>query len=435
MNKLVCILTPIALAISQMQVVSQSSPGLDLRPLSEDQEFVISSNAETCDMVGQVKAYPEFEHYGHPPVYSLANASTIYSVSPDGLLKVSNGLALGIGVDTIQVQIQKQGFQDTTITVSIRVLDSTRCSFIDTSATSNGSGSRTSPYNTPPAVSGDDWGYFFRRGTSVYTTMYSNGHKNLTFAPYGTGRAPTLFTNNNLRAFSIGAGSENLLIDGFEVTTLNPTAVVSGEGSNWGGAIGGWTNNASNAISFSDIEIRNCHFHHLEGGPNIVADAPAPYALNVTFKWNHIHDIATDGIFVKRADGPTVLDANYVHDVNLRWNSAPSEIPANFQSGGCTDPHAQCWSYGDCIQTYSSTETYVRHNLVDRSSTGNKFNIIVDTISGGTDSNEWVEISDNYMISTIGDNSLFMWLYFHNGVVTRNRMVGEAQYAVMHGGY
>ena len=64
-------------------------------------------------------------------------------------------------------------------------------------------------------------------------------------------------------------------------------------------------------------------------------------------EWNKIHDIPSDGIFVKNVKGETHMNNNNIERVNLNYiNIGQSEHEAN----------------GDGIQTYNTFSTFCNHN-------------------------------------------------------------------------
>jgi hypothetical protein len=225
-------------------------------------------------------------------------------------------------------------------------------------------------------VTADNTTLLFKRGSTITTgTNYINGISSFIAASYGTGTKPLLETAGIV--FRIYNNSHNPIVRDLSFTTSEPS--LSDPGSlyaNWGAAIyaSGHT---------GTLQVLHCEMHHLTNG---ITDVSGDFedAENSTHKWNTIHDIAQEGIFCKLISGTTTISNNRIERINLLWFENQTEAVSS----------------GDGIQAYQTHRTIVQHNYIDRSYTGNKFCIIVDTYSTGTSGEgqaaEEVDISHNF---------------------------------------
>jgi hypothetical protein len=382
--------------------------------ISEDQTFVVPSDAPAGEYVGQIRLFPQFEGVGAIPVFTLTqNKDGIYGVDNEGFLTIVDNSSLTIGVDTITVSITKTDHPEQSISVDIEVIDAAGALFIDGDAAVNGSGTRISPLNTVPAVAADNTTLLFKRGSTITSgTNYINNISSFMAASYGAGEKPLLKTEGTF--FRIYNNSQNPIVRDLSFTTSEPSLSNPGSlYSNWGAAI-----YASHHIG--TLQVLHCEMHHLTSG---ITDVSMDFedAENSTHKWNIIHDISQEGIFCKLISGTTTISNNWIERVNLLWFEDQTEQVSS----------------GDGIQTYQTHKTIVQHNYIDRSYTGNKFCIIVDTYSTGTSGEgqaaEEVNISNNYLVGTLnGDDSILIYGYFLNGNISHN-FGSRSEYFVMTG--
>ena len=382
--------------------------------ISEDQTFIVPSDAPAGEYVGQIRLFPQFEGVGAAPVFTLTqNNDGIYAIDSEGLLTIADNSNLAVGVDTITVSITKTDFPEQSISVEIEVIDTAGAWFIDGDAAVNGSGTRTSPLNTIPAVTADNTALLFKRGSTITSgTNYINNISAFMAASYGTGEKPLLKTEGTfLRIYN---NSHNPIVRDLSFTTSEPSLSNPGSlYSNWGAAIYASAHTGT-------LQVLHCEMHHLTSG---ITDVSMDFedAENSTHKWNIIHDISQEGIFCKLISGTTTISNNRIERINLLWFEDQTEQVSS----------------GDGIQTYQTHRTIVQHNYIDRSYTGNKFCIIVDTYSTGTSGEgqaaEAVDISSNYLVGTLnGDDSILIYGYFLNGNISHN-FGSRSQYFVMTG--
>lgn len=383
--------------------------------ISENQTFIVPSDAPNGEFVGHVRLFPQFEIMGDVAVFSLAdNSDGIYAVDNKGLITIADNSNLTAdSTDTLTVDISKNGYPGQSVSVDIQVVDAAEAVYIDGSAATNGTGTRQSPFNTVPSVTEDNTTLLFKRGSTITSgTNYINGMDNFRAASYGSGDKPLLQTSETF--FRIYNHSHDPIIRDLAFTTSEPS--LSNPGSlyaNWGTAI--YTSGHTGTL-----QVLHCEMHHLTSG---ISDVSADYddAENSTHKWNNIHDISQEGVFCKLISGTTIISNNRIKRINLLWFEDQTEQVSS----------------GDGIQTYQTHRTIVQNNYIDRSYTGNKFCIIVDTYSTGTsgegNATEAVIISNNYLIGTLnGDHSILIYGYFLNGTISRN-FGSRSEYFVMTG--
>jgi hypothetical protein len=383
--------------------------------ISENQTFIVPSDAPNGEYVGKIRLFPEFEVIGDGPSFTLTqNSDSIFVVNSSGLITIADNRNL-IADNTyfLSVKISKNGSSEQSVSISIKVVDATKAIFIDGDAATNGSGTRISPFNTVPPITQDNTILLFKRDSTITSgTNYINGVNQFMAASYGSGDKPLLQTSGIF--FRIYNHSNNPTIRDLKFTTpepsrSNPSALFA----NWGTAI--YTSGHTGTL-----QVLHCEMHHLTSG---ISDVSADFndAENSTHKWNYIHDISQEGVFCKLISGTTTISNNQIERINLLWFEDQREVVSS----------------GDGIQTYQTHRTIVENNYIDRSYTGNKFCIIVDTYSTGSSgeghATEDVTISNNYLIGTLnGNTSILIYGYFLNGTIAYN-YGSRSEYFVMTG--
>ena len=396
--------------VSLHKGISQEE-ALFAKALSENQDFIVPDDAPAGENVGVAKAFPEFVQIGEKPYFeTVGGANDLFEIDSNGIISVISGSSLDNSVASqhiLTVQVSKVGYEPTEIDVTINVLDADVCTFFDFSAASDGDGTRANPYNSIRSISSDNTVFLFRRGTTVNTggTIQSNGHNNILCASYGVGDLP-LFSRDYGAGFTINNGSDGFIVRDIEFTTASPNA----DGSNWAGSVYGSAYNGA----WKNIKVLHCYAHHTSGIA-LISNDPEPYAENATVEWNTIHDIPSDGIFIKNTAGVTNLNNNHIERVNLNWHFVG---------------HTEAEANGDGIQTYDAAETIVKHNYIDRTYTGNKFCIIIDSRENLQDAT----VTDNYLIpTTTGEMRTWgVYVFFINGQISRNYFKGGA-YGIYNG--
>jgi hypothetical protein len=232
--------------------------------------------------------------------------------------------------------------------------------------------------------------YLQKRGTTFTTNgnLWINQKSNVTMGAYGTGSKPKFIsTGNNVKVLDF-ANSTNCILRNFEVTSTGNalTAVYIASGC-------------------SNILIDSCVINNCEWGIRVVTNGGGTRILNST-----IHNIGDDGIYVMYVPN---IEIGYCHiyDVNMKWH---------------TDPN-QSYSPGDNIQISSTNNLYfhIHNNILDHSSTGNKFCFIAYGV------NYSGLIEHNTMIGNAAN--VTSCLYFHptTGTVTvRYNTLKDGNYAI-----
>jgi hypothetical protein len=144
--------------------------------ISENQTFIVPSDAPNGEYVGQVRLFPQFEIMGDAAVFTLAdNRDGIYAVDNQGIITIADNSNLTADrTDTLTVDISKNGYPDQSVSVDIQVVDAAEAIFIDGNAATNGTGKRQSPFNTVPTVTEDNTTLLFKRGSTI--TSGTNYH-------------------------------------------------------------------------------------------------------------------------------------------------------------------------------------------------------------------------------------------------------------------
>lgn len=219
----------------------------------------------------------------------------------------------------------------------------------------------------------------FKRGTTLFSSMvYIAGIDNLLVGSYGTGDKPVIETGNSV-LFRIYNGCTDPEIRDIEFRSAEPAySNPDPDYANWANAL----IYASSTIG--TLRMINCDIHN--GLTDNSTGRPIPTGENITVKWNTIHDVAQEGIYLQSISGTGEVSCNTIERVNLLWFYDQTEQVSS----------------GDGIQTYQVHTVEARNNYIDRSHTGIKFNIIAQYDHRITDGTEWVEIRDNYLIGNAG---------------------------------
>ena len=399
------------IASSLIGLAQTSNTDLRLKKLSDNQSFIVVDDAIFGEYVGEIKAFPVHHVLGEAPVFTVISGDDkTFHISNNGLITVENPEALKSNkILSLRVFVEKEGYVGTEIFVNITVLKASECIFIDYSSATNGKGTRKQPYNRLVDISSNNMTLLFKRGTefNLNGSVQSNGHDNILVGSYGAGPKPIIKTSGNYAVpFRIGNGSNGFIVRDLEITTDNP----SDNGQGWGGSVYGYAHGGA----WKNIKVLHNYIHHCSGVA-LISDLPEPYAENATIEWNTIHDIPGDGVFLKNNSGVLNVNNNHIERVNLNWHFVGhTELEAN----------------GDGIQTYDGAYTIVKHNYVDRTHTGNKFCIIIDS----RENNEPAIVTDNYLIpTTSGDLKTWgVYVFFKNGKISRNYFKGGA-YGIYNG--
>ncbi|MCG8697117.1 MAG: T9SS type A sorting domain-containing protein [Bacteroidales bacterium] len=356
----------IIIAISSPVCAIANTPTqlLNQRQLSEDQRFLVPSNAEQDDYIGYIKAYPEFEYLGTPATFSLGSPSTTFDLASNGLLTIKDPTKLNTGVTSLKALVSKDGYANTEITVSIDIVDADSCVFIDYSSPVNGNGKRNSPKNIFEPKSNTI--FLFKRGTvRVGKAFYISSIDSIILESYGVGENFTFSCSQleGARVMTVGGGSDSVVISNinfrFENYNYMSTSTVGNNALYFPSTNGG-----------TNFTLRYCEIYNAGGGISASAHAET---FDILFC--RVRNIGTDGIFLAKPGISTNrVIGTYIHDVNeLFYLNEDQNV-----------------SHGDNFQN-DQTDTRLLHCLFDHSSTGNKFCVI----SGSYD----ITIRDCYFIN------------------------------------
>ena len=252
-------------------------------------------------------------------------------------------------------------------------------------------GTITNPYSLWSQVtitSGNT--YLQKRGTTASITgnIWIFQKSNVTIGAYGNGNRPKVISSGtDVKVIDFG-NSSNCILRDFEVTS---------------------TGNATTGVYFAsgcaDNLIDNCEIHNVEWGIRITTAEGGNRILN-----SEIHYTGDDGVYIKDV---TNIEIGYCHiyDVNRKWFINPD----------------QSYSPGDCIQISSTNNLYynIHHNILDHTSSGNKFCFI----SYGVNYTGLIE--HNTMIGNAANVTSCIYFHATTGTVTvRYNTFQDGNYAI-----
>ncbi len=238
-------------------VWSESALSQDIRDISYSQMFFMPENADNNDECGKFYSY-----FTYKPVESVwfeitgGNSSGIFRIEgTTGIIKVSDKSKLRAGQYQLQITSHDKAFTDVD-TAKIIVISSDKCVFVDPSASVNGNGSRTNPYNTWRSVGSFKAGYayFQKRNTTYYEGEITvsgpggNAENPIYIGAYGSGQRPVLNgTNLPLTLAGIWVGSTTL---GASYVNLSSFVIHSSKGIK--------VERTSDHIRIFDMDVYNC---------------------------------------------------------------------------------------------------------------------------------------------------------------------------------
>ncbi|KAF0202001.1 MAG: outer membrane adhesin-like [Bacteroidetes bacterium] len=267
---------------------------------------------------------------------------------------------------------------------------------IDPTYTGSGqNGSLQTPYSSWSQVSfANGNSYLQKRGTTAYTTsnITITGRNNITVGAYGSGDRPRIIKTTNGGHVLDFTTVSNCIIRDLEISStaaVTSAIIIDGYGT---------------AISPNNL-IDNCVLHGTEWGVRLITQAPGNRILNTT-----IHNIGDDGIYAKDISTIEIGFCNIYH-INTKFFINPD----------------QSYSAGDNIQLVSlyNLDFYIHNNILDHSSTGNKFCFIAagETYTG--------VIENNVMIGNSSQTTSCIYLGNTNNMVTiKNNILKDGNYAV-----
>ncbi|MFW5645412.1 MAG: right-handed parallel beta-helix repeat-containing protein, partial [Bacteroidota bacterium] len=248
--------------------------------------------------------------------------------------------------------------------------------YIDPSKSVNGSGTIDDPLNTWPSDLKAKTAYLQKRGTIYENDIEEQSGNYILVGAYGSGPRPR-FT-----------GDVILTGEGAVVREINISDGLL--------KIGKWP--------YTDVE--NCWVYDCE------IKAITVFTSETKIIGNVIHNSGTDGIWTSGStfgnyNRNIEIAYNHIYNVNMRWYP------------GATEKEAP----GDGIQAEASGFIHIHHNIIDRSSTGSKFCIIV----GHQDAAPLdALIEDNVMYSPLKTENGGAFIYLKdnvNAVIRNNKFI------------
>lgn len=215
--------------------------------------------------------------------------------------------------------------------------------YVDPSYTgSQQNGTIQYPYKSWTSVTWTNGNTYLQKAGTTYTTSGSlliTSRNNITLGAYGTGNKPKIVSTGETTIKVIDITScYNMVVSGLEVysSTGQVTAAVIIDGTGSGNNL-----------------IENCSLHDTQWGIRILTTSAGNRILNC-----QVFNTQDDGIYIKDTPDIEIGYCN-VYNVNLKYFVNPD----------------QSYSAGDNIQiasTYNHNFN-IHHNILDHSSTGNKF--------------------------------------------------------------
>ncbi len=182
--------------------------------------------------------------------------------------------------------------------------------------------------------------YLQKAGTVFLTSGRLRPASNVKIGAYGTGAHPVFRSTG-------GDGTKILDLGGLKDVTIDGIEIES-------------TNNATSCIHIfnsSNITLLNMKIHGAQWGIRAYY-----HTGKLTIMHTEVYNTGDDGMFIAEIDE---LEIGYchVHDINQKWFISQD----------------QTVSGGDCIQLGQTGKFHIHNNILDHSSTGNKFCFILIT--------------------------------------------------------
>jgi hypothetical protein len=217
-----------------------------------------------------------------------------------------------------------------------------------------GDGSIEKPYKSfKPVKWIENKVYAIKRSTTIELEVLMFFADGITLASYGEGTRPIIKCFTTAHAVSTDwYGNDNITIRDVEIEANNATSCVI------------FRDNSKNS------KLINCKLHGGYWGLRALNYIDGLYVENT-----EIYNTKDDGVFVKNSKNIEFKNC-YVHHVNRNWKS-----PATSEKDAA----------GDGIQFEKCDNWHVHHNLIDRSTSGNKFCFISNNPSqeNGIIENNW----------------------------------------------
>ncbi len=196
-------------------------------------------------------------------------------------------------------------------------------------------GSMLHPFDSYEDIDWEDYGvYLLKRNTTMtLNSMITLEADYVVFGAYGTGDRPVVYSTTTQHVFKAWQKWDVVFQD-LEIDAPNAVSGIN--------FLGNLTRNAT---------VQNCKIHGMEWGVRGINGWSGMTILNC-----EIFNTENDGIYAE-VDSIEIAHCN-IYNVNLAW----------FENQN------QSYSSGDCIQLNGACDNfYVHHNILDHSSTGNKF--------------------------------------------------------------
>lgn len=277
------------------------------------------------------------------------------------------------------------------LVVQLTVFSQTTIYIDPTYTGSTQNGTITNPYHLwsqATITSGNT--YLQKRGTTYNMTgnIWVFQKSNVTLGAYGTGTKPRIISSGSGNKVVDFGNSQNCVVRDLNISSTGNalTGVYFAEGC------------ANNLID-------SCEIHNCEWGARITTTGGGNRILN-----SIIHTTGDDGVYIK--DVPNIeIGYCHIYDVNRKWFINPD----------------QSYSPGDCIQISSVNNLYynIHHNILDHTSTGNKFCFI----SYGVNYSGLIE--HNVIIGNASSTTSCIYFHATTGTVTvRNNTIQNGNYGI-----
>lgn len=326
--------------------------------LDHDQRFVIPSDAEIGDVVGEKNANPNWKVRSAIVFSKYGRHDDGFAVSEGGVITVEDPTKISSGTFTITLRaVDGAAWDESICTIEVKSADD--CAFVDAeSITTDSYGTREAPYKSiAEGISSGKNIVLLKRG-SIEERLGNCEPRNrpgILIGAYGKGARPILeFHGEDSRGKILSlSSSEGGEVRDIHTRVSNPATV-------------GFITGRSPDSVFDNCVSEGSHY-----GFRIMAGSSGSKVLN-----SKIFDIQADGMYTQNAQN---IEIGY----NTIWDVA--------QNGNVD---------GDCVQfsnvgtDYNNTGWYVHHNKMDRSGTVGKFCLIL----GGNVFGEVGRVEYNWMI-------------------------------------
>lgn len=366
----------------------------DRRPLNDSVRYFETHDAAVNgDGVAVINSNRNIYYVpGNVHLTLYQNKNNIYGLI-DSSLYIADNTNLTIGNDTILLIASHDSIINDTFKVIIKVKDADNCYFVNPNGGS-GTGTYLNPNNILPTLSANTT-YLIYRGSELNrgsTTITIAGLDSITFSSYGSFSggnygAITITDNNIFRIYN----SNNITVRDLELSTSeptrsNPTHIPPLDSNIYYYTDWGALAYLNNYLGVSDSCVfENNYIHSIYTGAFLGDDPPqwSTMSHDFEFRWNRCDSMPDEGIFIKNIKGKINVVGNWWTNINLLYNYFPTD---------------QQNADGDILQTYNQDSTKISNNLFDKSTTGQKFNAILDQISTVPISSGTLEAGGRYRI-------------------------------------